>query len=124
MFPEQRPRLNTIFYIPSFFATNQHRNVLPKQPSGFYPLEGQSLEGKGSISHVVIHRGTRPASHCFQTSPFTGEDTDADAEGQLAGVPLLGLHAHHEVSLRFSWGAGPEHDLPSWILSVAPGLQA
>ena len=52
------------------------------------------MEGKGSISHVEIHRGTRLANHCVQTSPFTGEDTDADAEGRSAGVPLPGLRAH------------------------------
>lgn len=56
---------------------------------------------------VVTQRGTRPADHCDQTTPCTGEDTGVDAEGSQQWFPLGPAHWPLGLSV-FLWGSKPQ----------------
>ena len=70
---------------------------------------------------VVTQRGTRPAEHCDQTAPCTGEDTGVDAEGSQQWSPLRPARWPLSLSV-FLLGSKPRAPVFDPGLSVAPGL--
>lgn len=121
MFLEQQPtseyyqlRLNIAFYIHLFIFVLLLNNTLTSSLNSlgiFISWRANFRREKAtSAVCVVIQRGTRPAGHCVQTSPCTGEDTGEDT----------GVDADWPSAVAPSWASM----LATKSLCVALGEQA